>query len=92
MAPDIDTELSNKKLAAGLTGIFLGAFGIHKFILGYNRPALIMLLVTLVGGVVTCGLASFVMGVIGLIEGIIYLTKTPEEFRATYVDGVKEWF
>ena len=51
-----------------------------------------MLLVTLVGGVLTCGLASIVMGVIGLIEGIIYLNKTPEEFRATYVDGVKEWF
>ena len=92
MAPDIDTELSNKKLAAGLAGIFLGAFGIHKFILGYNMPGLIMLLVSLVSGVVTCGLASFVMGVIGLIEAIIYLTKTPAEFRATYVDGVKEWF
>jgi TM2 domain-containing membrane protein YozV len=34
MAPLSDTELSNKKLAAGLTGIFLGAFGVHKFILG----------------------------------------------------------
>jgi hypothetical protein len=36
--------------------------------------------------------SSFVMGVIGLIEGLIYLTKTPEEFRAIYVDGVREWF
>ena len=39
-----------------------------------------------------CGAASFVMGVIGLIEGIIYLQKTPEEFQALYVDGRKEWF
>ncbi len=92
MAPLSDTELSNKKLAAGLTGIFLGAFGVHKFILGYTTPGLIMLLVSLVGGVVTCGVASFVMGVIGLIEGIIYLTKTPEEFRLTYVEGMKPWF
>ena len=69
-----ETEISNKKLAAGLTGIFLGAFGVHKFILGYTKPAVIMLVVSLAGGVVTCGLASFVMGVIGLIEGIIYLT------------------
>ena len=87
-----DTELSNKKLAAGLTGIFLGAFGVHKFILGYTRPGIIMLVISLAGGVVTCGAASFVMGVIGLIEGIIYLTKTPDEFRDQYVVGTKEWF
>ena len=87
-----ETEISNKKLAAGLTGIFLGAFGVHKFILGYTKPAVIMLVVSLAGGVVTCGLASFVMGVIGLIEGIIYLTKTETQFQAQYLDGQKDWF
>jgi hypothetical protein len=51
-----------------------------------------MLVVSVAGGVVTCGIASFVMGVIGLVEGIIYLTKTPEEFKATYIDAKKEWF
>jgi TM2 domain-containing membrane protein YozV len=87
-----ETEISNKKLAAGLTGIFLGAFGVHKFILGYTKPAVIMLVVSLAGGVVTCGLASFVMGVIGLVEGIIYLTKTETQFQAQYLDGQKDWF
>ena len=87
-----DSEISNKKLAAGLTGIFLGAFGVHKFILGYTKPAIIMLVVSLAGGVVTCDIASFVMGVIGLIEGIIYLTKTNPEFEATYLDAEKPWF
>lgn len=87
-----DTEISNKKLAAGLTGIFLGAFGVHKFVLGYNKPAIIMLVITLAGGVVTCGLASFVMGVIGLIEGILYLTKANAEFQAEYLDAEKDWF
>jgi hypothetical protein len=47
-----------------------------------------MLLVT----VLTCFLASPVMHVIGLIEGIIYLCKTDDEFVRTYVDGRKEWF
>jgi len=37
---------------------------------------------------VTCGFGS----IIGLIEGIIYLTKTDEEFVSTYVDGDKAWF
>ena len=82
------TEVSNKKLAAGLLGIFLGSFGIHKFVLGYTKAGLIMLLVT----VLTCGVAGFVMGLIGVIEGIIYLTQTPQEFKATYLDGRKEWF
>lgn len=82
------TEVSNKKLAAGLLGIFLGSFGIHKFVLGYTKAGLIMLLVT----VLTCGIAGFVMGLIGVIEGIIYLTQTPQEFKATYLEGRKEWF
>ncbi len=82
------TEASNKKLAAGLLAIFLGSFGVHKFVLGYNTAGLIMLLVT----VLTCGIAGFVMGVIGIIEGIIYLTKTPEEFESIYIQNSKEWF
>ncbi|MDM7936192.1 MAG: TM2 domain-containing protein [Cyanobium sp. CZS 48M] len=92
MTSSADPELSNKKLAAGLLGVFLGAFGIHKFVLGYTTSGVIMLVASVAGGVVTCGIASFVMGVIGLIEGIIYLTKTPEEFKATYIDAKREWF
>ena len=88
MAESNLTEVSNKKLAAGLLAIFLGSFGVHKFVLGYNTAGLIMLLVT----VLTCGVAGFVMGVIGIIEGIIYLTKSPEEFDAIYLQNSKEWF
>ena len=83
-----ETEISNKKLAAGLTGIFLGAFGVHKFILGYTKPAVIMLVVSLL----TCGVGYFVFQVIGIIEGIIYLTKSNAEFQAEYLDGQKDWF
>ena len=38
--------------------------------------------------VLTCGFGS----VIGLVEGILYLIKTDEEFVAAYVDGDKSWF
>jgi hypothetical protein len=31
-------------------------------------------------------------GLIGFIEGIIYLTKSDEEFDRTYVQNQKEWF
>ena len=32
------------------------------------------------------------IGVIALIEGIIYLTKSDEEFERIYVAGQKYWF
>ncbi|MGD0252945.1 MAG: TM2 domain-containing protein [Verrucomicrobiota bacterium] len=83
---------ASHKIAAGILGILLGSLGIHKFILGYTGAGLIMLLVTIVGGVLTCGFAAGVMHVIGLIEGIIYLCKPDEEFVRVYVDGRKEWF
>ena len=83
-----ETEISNKKLAAGLLGIFFGSFGVHKFVLGYNKAGIIMLVIS----VATCGFGAIVMGTIGLIEGIIYLTKTPEEFKTLYLENEKAWF
>ncbi len=79
---------SEKKLVAGLFGILLGGLGIHKFYLGYQKEGLIMLLVT----VLTCGFGGIVMGPIGLIEGILYLTKSDDEFVATYITSKKGWF
>ncbi|MGJ8650458.1 MAG: TM2 domain-containing protein [Opitutaceae bacterium] len=79
---------SEKKIAAGILGILLGAFGIHKFILGYTKEGIIMLLVT----ILTLGMLGFVMGIIGLVEGVIYLTKSDEDFVGTYINGKKGWF
>lgn len=62
------------KLAAGLLGIFLGGLGIHNFYLGYQKRALIQLLVCLIGGIVTCGIAAIAMEIWGLVEGIQILT------------------
>ncbi len=72
------------KVVAGVLGILLGGFGVHKFYLGYTKEGIIQLVVTFV----TCGAASLV----GLIEGILYLTKSDAEFEATYVQGRKGWF
>lgn len=73
----------NKKVVAGILGILLGYLGIHKFILGYTKEGIIQILLNL-----ACGLG----GLIGLIEGIIYLTKTDEDFYQTYQVGKKGWF
>ena len=79
---------AGSKIAAGICGILLGSLGIHKFILGYTGAGLIMLLVTLL----TCFIASPIMHLIGLIEGIIYLTKSDDDFVKTYVEHRREWF
>ena len=49
-------------------------------------------LVAIIGGIFTCGIAAVVMGIIGLIEGIIYLTKSDAEFARIYSNGQKGWF
>lgn len=79
-------------VAAGLLAIFLGALGIHKFYLGYNTAGFIMLAVTVLGSIFTLGLAGCVMWVIGVIEGILYLTKSQSEFEQMYVVNKREWF
>ncbi len=79
---------ADKKIPAGICGILLGALGVHKFILGYTTEGVIMLLVT----VLTCGILSPITALIGLIEGIIYLTKSDEEFVKLYVENKRGWF
>ncbi|GGK37354.1 MULTISPECIES: TM2 domain-containing protein [Flavobacteriaceae] len=78
----------SKRVLAGILGILLGPFGVHKFILGYTTQGIILLAIT----VVTCGIGAAVTSVIGLIEGIIYLTKSDEEFVYMYQTNKKEWF
>jgi TM2 domain-containing membrane protein YozV len=51
---------------AGLLGIFLGGFGVHRFYLGYVGIGIAQIAVTLV----TCGVGH----IWGLIEGILILT------------------
>lgn len=87
-APAPGMGAPKSKVAAGVLGIVLGSLGIHKFYLGYTVPGLIMLLAT----VLTFGFAGIVTGIIGLVEGIIYLTMSDADFYRIYVAGKKEWF
>ena len=79
---------ADKKILAGILAIVVGAFGVHKFVLGYTTEGIIMLLIT----VLTCGIFAIVPSVIGIVEGIIYLTKSDEEFVMTYLQSKKGWF
>lgn len=77
---------AEKKMIAGLLGILgilYGGWGIHKFVLGYTKEGVIQLLLCL-----CCGIGT----IIGIIEGIIYLTKSDQEFVDTYVTNKRGWF
>ena len=78
------TDRASTKVPAGVCGILLGGLGVHKFILGYTTEGILEIVIT----ICTCGAGH----VIGLIEGIIYLTKSDEEFVRTYIQGRKTWF
>ncbi|HAM15841.1 MAG TPA: hypothetical protein DCP91_08300 [Eggerthellaceae bacterium] len=79
-------------VSAGLFAVFLGLFGMHKFYLGYNDAGFLMLAVSIIGGICTLGLATAVIWIIAVIEGIIYLTKSQTDFDRLYVLGAREWF
>lgn len=78
-------QQENKKVVSGILAILLGWLGVHKFILGYTTEGIIVLVIS----VVSCGTLS---SLLGLIEGIIYLTKTDEEFYNTYQANKRGWF
>ncbi|MCS6812518.1 MAG: TM2 domain-containing protein [Cyanobacteria bacterium] len=80
-------DINSKKTVAGICGILVGAFGVHKFILGYTTEGIIMIAVSLL----TCGIGATVMSILGIIEGITYLTKSDEEFANTYINNKKGW-
>lgn len=72
---------AEKKVVAGILAILIGGFGVHKFYLGYTKEGIIQILLSFI-----C-----IGGILGLVEGIIYLTKSDEEFVSTYVTGRKGW-
>lgn len=72
-------ELNSKKTLCGIMAIFLGYLGVQYFILGKVGGGIVTILLTLV----TCGLWS----VLTLVQGIMMLVMSPEEFRRKYVDS-----
>lgn len=82
--PPAHPQGDNKRVVAGILGIVIGSLGIHRFFLGDTVGGILRIVIS----VFTCGIGS----VIGLIEGIIYLTKTDEQFHQEYIVNKKAWF
>lgn len=66
------------KMVAGLLAIFLGAFGIHNFYLGYTNKAIVQLVCTIVGMILSClvigAFVVFGMQIWAIVEGVMILT------------------
>lgn len=74
--PPYDPRMNPKsKVAAGLLAIFLGWIGVHKFYLGRVGAGIAYLLFFWTG----------IPAIIGLVEGIIYLASSDEDFYYKYV-------
>lgn len=96
--PSSQPPVENKKMIAGLCALLLGTMGIHKFVLGYKNEGIIYIVVFVLAflfTIITCGIGGFIfipLQAIPMIEGIIYLTKSDEEFYQTYQVNKKAWF
>jgi ankyrin repeat protein/TM2 domain-containing membrane protein YozV len=84
----ISPSTSKDRHVAAILALALGWLGVHKFYLGYTAPGIVMALFT----VLTCGLGLLPMALVAAIEGIIYLTKTDDEFNQAYVVRNRLWF
>lgn len=62
---------------AGLLAILLGTLGVHYFYVGKVGGGLICILLS----IITCG----IWGIVALIQGIMLLTMTQEEFERKWV-------
>ena len=71
--PQFAAPSDKSKLAAGLLGIFLGAFGVHNFYLGNTGKAIAQLLIT----VLSLFMLSIVSEIWGLVEGVMILSSKP---------------
>ncbi len=78
-------QQESKRVLCGVMGILLGYLGIHRFILGDVTGGVLRILISLL----TCGAVG---SVIGLVEGIIYLTKSDAEFIQVYQVQKRSWF
>ena len=73
-APGAPTK---SRVTAGVLGILLGGLGVHKFYMGKIGAGVVYILL--------CW--TYVPAIVGLIEGIIYLTQDDNAFNAKVNDG-----
>lgn len=94
--PQPQPQQENKRVLVGVMAIILGSIGVHKFILGYNNEGIALLVLSIISYLTFCIIiGAFLVWIpilIGIIEGIVYLSKTDNEFYQTYQVNKRAWF
>lgn len=90
MPPRIAVAPENNRILCGILAIVLGVLGVHKFVMGYTAEGWTLVMITVFGSCI--GLGPIVSIVIGIVEGIVYLSKSDAEFHRSYEVGHKGWF
>jgi TM2 domain-containing membrane protein YozV len=66
------------RTTAGILAILLGSFGVHHFYLGNTTIGIIYVVLACLG----------ISPLLGLVDGIVYLTKPEDQFQRNY----RNWF
>ncbi len=96
----VKTKPAKERSTAAVLAFLLGWCGAHKFYMGYVSSGIVYLLTFLFSLFMIFSLFFSIIGVFtiyipfvfSLVDGILYLTKTDEEFQKLYVEGHREWF
>ena len=73
------SEVTSKKTLCGILAILVGTLGIQYFVINKVPAGLITILLS----IVTCGL----WGVVTLVQGILMLCMSDEDFKRKYIDS-----
>lgn len=77
---------------AGILAVSLGAFGMHKFYLGYHEQGFLLLFASILLGTVSFGLGILAIWMVAFVEGMNYFVMPQQEFERIYVEGTHNWF
>lgn len=74
VTPYANVGPKKSKVLAAVLAFVLGGLGIHRFYLGHTGVGIAMLLLSTVGGIITCGLTSIITGIWALVDFVLILT------------------
>lgn len=93
-APQKEDSLTCRQKAS-LLAIFLGALGVHKFYLGHLAEGCVHITLTLASlaaaFVVDSWLPLVVVMLFSAIEGVIYVSRSEEQFVRDYLEERRRW-
>ena len=74
----VERPRKKSRTVAGVLALTLGIFGAHNFYIGHKPKAVTQLVMSTVGGILSCGVSTVVIGVWALAEAVGFFTGKKE--------------